>query len=101
MEVWGCSVETTILHTFLSAPACTVCTDMVYLKELEREVTTTAIAKGILRLKTTTFIPSYNMISSIFYVGRTNKGCHLHVMCKCSCSELKLAKHLHSFFVLT
>ena len=28
----GVSVDTTILHTFLSAPACTACTDMVYWK---------------------------------------------------------------------
>ena len=28
--VWGVSVDTKILHTFLSAPACTACTDMVY-----------------------------------------------------------------------
>ena len=33
--VWGVSVDTTILHTFLSAPACT---DMVYSKEPERDV---------------------------------------------------------------
>ena len=48
MDWWkfGCvSVDTTILHTFLSAPACTACTDMVYSKELERDVTTTAMAK--------------------------------------------------------
>ena len=50
--VWGVSVDTTILHTFLSAPACTACTDMVYSKELERDVTTSAMAKVILRLKT-------------------------------------------------
>ena len=49
MEVWGVSVDTTRLHTFLSALACT---DMVYSKELERDVTTTAMAKAILRLKT-------------------------------------------------
>ena len=49
------SVDTTILHTFLSVPACTACTDMVYSKELERDVTTTA--KAILRLKTLAFIP--------------------------------------------
>ena len=55
MEVWGVSVVTTILHTFLSAPACT---DMVYWKELERDVTTTTMAKAILRLKTLAFIPS-------------------------------------------
>ena len=52
MEVWGVSLDTTILHTFLSAPACTACTDMVYSKELEGDVTTTAMAKAILRLKT-------------------------------------------------
>ena len=32
--------------------ACTACTDMVYSKELEREVTTTEMAKAILHLKT-------------------------------------------------
>ena len=58
MAVWGVSVDTTILHTFLSAPACTSCTDMVYSKELERDVITTAMAKAILRLKTFAFIPS-------------------------------------------
>ena len=55
---WGVSVDTTILHTFLSTPVCTACTDMVYLKELERDVTTSAMAKAILRLKTLVFIPS-------------------------------------------
>ena len=50
MVVWGILVDTTVLHTFLFAPACTACTDMVNLKELERDVTTTA--KAILRLKT-------------------------------------------------
>ena len=44
----------TILHTFPSAPACIACTDMVYLKALACDVTTTAI----LRLKTLAFIPS-------------------------------------------
>ena len=61
MDWWkfgGVSVDTTILHTFLSAPACTACTDMVYSKELERDVTTTAMAKAILRLKSLAFIPS-------------------------------------------
>ena len=47
-----------ILHTFLSALACTACTDMVYSKELERDVTTSVMAKVILRLKTLVFIPS-------------------------------------------
>ena len=56
--VWGVSVDTTILHAFLSAPACTACTDMVYSKALEHDVTTTAMAKAILRLKTLAFILS-------------------------------------------
>ena len=55
MEVWGVSVDTTILHTFFSTPACT---DMVYSKELECDVTNTSMAKAILRLKTLAFIPS-------------------------------------------
>ena len=59
---------TTILHTFLSAPACTACTDMLYSKELERDVTTIAMAKAMLRLKTLAFIPSQNMIGLIFYI---------------------------------
>ena len=58
MEVWGVSVDTTVLQTFLSAPACTACTDMVYPKELERDVTTTVMAKMILRLKNLAFIRS-------------------------------------------
>ena len=58
MRVWGVSVDTTILHTFLSAHACTACTDMVYSKEQELDSTTTAMAKAILRLKTLAFIPS-------------------------------------------
>ena len=56
--VWGVSVDTTILYTFLSAPACTACTYMVYSKELERDVATSAMAKAILRLKTLVFILS-------------------------------------------
>ena len=62
----GCfsSDDTTILHTFLSAPTLTACTDMVYSKELERNVTT--IAMAMMRLKTLAFIPSQNMISLIF-----------------------------------
>ena len=58
MVVWGVSVDTTILHTFVSAPACTACIDMVHSKELECDVTTTAMAKVILRLKTLAYIPS-------------------------------------------
>ena len=56
MDWWkfgGVSVDTTIYHTFLSAPACT---DMVYSKELECDITTTT--KAILLLKTLAFIPS-------------------------------------------
>ena len=30
MVVWSTSVDATILLTFLLAPACTACTDMVY-----------------------------------------------------------------------
>ena len=76
--VWGVSVDTTIINTFLSAPARTACNDMVhfvYSKELERDVTTSAMAKAILRLKTLVFIHSKN-------IRRTNKGCHVHAMCK-------------------
>ena len=53
----GVSVDTTILHTFFFEPACTACTDIVYSKELERDVTTTALAKAILHLKTLAFFP--------------------------------------------
>ena len=48
--VWCVSVDTTILHTFLSEPACTACTNIVYSKELERDDKTTV--KALLRLKT-------------------------------------------------
>ena len=66
MEVWGCFSRYNNITYILSPPACTAYTDMVYSKELERDVTTNAIAKAILRLKTLAFIPSYNMIGSIF-----------------------------------
>ena len=62
MDWWkfgGVSVDTTILpHLILSSPARTACTDMVYSKELEHDVTNTAMAKAILRLKTLAFISS-------------------------------------------
>ena len=45
----GVSADTLIIQTFLSAPACT---DMVSSKELERDVTTNAMAKEPPRLKT-------------------------------------------------
>ena len=43
---------------YLAKKAKRACTDMVYSKELERDATTTAMAKAILRLKTLAFIPS-------------------------------------------
>ena len=49
-----------------AAPACTAYTDMVYLKEVERDVTTSWMGKAIIRLKTLVFIPSKNTICSIF-----------------------------------
>ena len=49
-------------YTLLSAPASTACTDMVYSKELERDVTTIAMAKAMLRLKTLAFIPSQKVV---------------------------------------
>ena len=52
MDWWSFGVFQQILliiHTFLSAPACT---DMVSSKELERDVTTNAMAKEPMRLKT-------------------------------------------------
>ena len=94
MEVWGVSVDTTILHTFLSAPACT---DMVYSKELERDVTPTSMAPenfGIypfIEHDRFDFFTSEGRIRSVMYM----------TCVKCSCSELKLAKHLHTLFVLT
>ena len=50
MVVWCVSVDTTIAHILLSEPACTACTNIVYSKELDYDVTTTA--KALLRLKT-------------------------------------------------
>ena len=53
MAVWGVPVDTTILHTFLSAPARSASTVhvTVYSKELESDVTTTAMTKALLCLK--------------------------------------------------
>ena len=67
LKFGGVSVDTTILHTLLTAPACTACTGMVYSKELERDATITAMSKAILLLKTLAFIPSWNMIGSTFF----------------------------------
>ena len=52
MVVLVVSVDTTIIRIYLSAPACTAYTDMVYSEELERDDTTTAMAKDLPRLKT-------------------------------------------------
>ena len=49
MVDWGVSTDTLLIHTFLSAPTCT---DKVFSKELERDVTTNAMAKEPPRLKT-------------------------------------------------
>ena len=46
--IWGVSGDTLIIHKFLSAPACT---DMVSSMELERDVTTNAMAREPPRLK--------------------------------------------------
>ena len=78
MVVCGVSVDTIIIHTFLSVPACT---DMVYSTELERDVTTTAIAKELPHLKT---LASY-MIVSIFTPEGQIKAVMYMPNVKCSC----------------
>ena len=91
------SVDTTILHTFLSTPACTACTDMVYSKELKRDVTTTAMAKANFGIYS--FI-DHDLLD--FFTSEVRKRAVMYMPCvKCSCSELKLAKHQHTFFILT
>ena len=99
----GCysSDDTTILQTFLSAPACNACTDMVYSKALERDFTTIAMTKAMLGLKFGIFSFTEHDRFDFF----TSEG-HIRAVMhrpreKCSCSELKLVKHLHTFFVLT
>ena len=77
--VWCVSVVTTVLHTFLSAPACT---SIVYSKELERDVTATAMAKALLRLKTLAPFLHRTWSVRFFYVWRKNNGCYVHAMCK-------------------
>ena len=78
MVDWGVSADTLIIHTFLSAPTCT---DMVSSKELERDVTTNAMAKEPPRLKTLAPFTIHDRFD-FFYVRRTNKGCYVHAMCK-------------------
>ena len=57
-----------------------MCTDMVYSKELERDVTTIAMAKALLRLKfLASFLHSTRSVR-FFYVRRTHKGFYVHVM---------------------
>ena len=82
MVVWGVSVDTTIIHTFLSPPACT---DMVYLKELECIVTTTAMENElqVTAPENLDIIPSYYIIGSIFLRPKDKLGligiCHVEI----------------------
>ena len=55
---------------------------MVYSKELERDVTTTAVAKGLLCLKTLASFLHRTWRVWFFYIQRTNKGCYVHAMCQ-------------------
>ena len=55
---------------------------MVYSKELERDVITTAMAKALLRLKTLALFLHRTWSVRFFYVRRKNKGCYVHAMCK-------------------
>ena len=78
-----------------------MCTDMVYSKELERDITTRAMAKALLRLN---FLASFlhSTRSVRFFTSEGRIRAVMNMACeKCSCSELKLAKHMHTFFVLT
>ena len=52
IDWWWFGAFQYILHTVLSVLACTACTDMEYSKELERDVTSSAMAQALLRLKT-------------------------------------------------
>ena len=73
MVDWGVSADTLIIHTFLSAPACT---DMVSSQELERDVTTNAMAKEPTSLKTLASFLLSTWSVRFFGVRRTNKGCY-------------------------
>ena len=55
---------------------------MVYSKELERDVTTTAMAKALLRLKTLALFLHRTWSVRFFYVRSTNKSCYVYAMCK-------------------
>ena len=69
---------------------------MVYSKELERDVTTTAMAQALLRLKTLAPFLQGAWSVRFFYVRRKNKGCYVHAMCKMRLfwanSDIKLKK---------
>ena len=85
------------MGTFLSAPACT---DMVSSKELERDVSTNAMAKEPPRLKTLASFIVHDRFDFFTSEGRIRAVLYMPCV-KCSCSELKLVKHLQTFFVLT
>ena len=75
---------------------------MVYSKELERDVTTSVMAKA------NTAPENFGIYSFIehdrfdFFTAEERIRAVMYMPCvKCSCSELKLAEHLHTFFVLT
>ena len=55
---------------------------MVSSKELERDVTTNAMAKEPPRLKTLASFLHSTWSVRFFYVRRTNRGCYVHAMCK-------------------
>ena len=103
MVVSGVSVDATILHTFLSVPSFTASTDMVYSKELECDVTIN-YRDGQGNTASENF-GIYSFIEHDRFDFFSSKGQIRAVMympfVKCSCSELKQAKHLHTFFVLT
>ena len=62
---------------------------MVYSKELERDVTTSAMAKAILRLKTLVFIPFIEHDRFAFFTSEERIRAVMYMPCvKCSCSEL-------------
>ena len=78
-------------------PACTACTDMVYSKELERDLTTTAMAKAILHLKTLhhSFIEHDRFD---FLTSEAGIRAVMYMPCvKCSCSELKTSAYFLRF----
>ena len=65
---------------------------MVYSKELDCDVTTTAMAKALLLLKTVASFLRRKWSVRFFYVRRKNKGCYVHVMCKMRLFWAKIGK---------